>query len=81
MANLVDRITIDPQICHGKPVIRGLRYPVETRLEWMNSGMTIDEILADYGDLERDDLLAVLAFATRLSPVIRLELLPHEIPG
>ena len=75
MANLVDRITIDPRICHGKPVIRGLRYPVETMLELMSSGMTIDEILADYGDLERDDLLAVLAFATRLSQVVRLELL------
>jgi uncharacterized protein (DUF433 family) len=65
MANLLDRITIDPQICHGKPVIRGLRYPVETILELMSAGMTIDEILADYEDLEREDLLAVLAFAMR----------------
>ena len=73
MANLIDRITIDPQICHGKPVIRGLRYPVETMLELMSGGMTIDEILADYEDLEREDLLAVLAFATRLSQVVRLE--------
>jgi uncharacterized protein (DUF433 family) len=59
MSNLLDRITIDPQICHGKPVIRGLRYPVETMLGLMSSGMSIDEILADYEDLERDDLLAV----------------------
>ncbi len=58
MKNLLDRITIDPQICHGKPVIRGLRYPVETLLELMSAGMTIDEILADYADLERQDLLA-----------------------
>lgn len=50
MRNLLDRITIDPQICHGKPVIRGLRYPVETLLE-LSSGMSIDEILADYEDL------------------------------
>lgn len=73
MSNLLDRITIDPQICHGKPVIRGLRYPVETMLELMSAGMTIDDILADYEDLEREDLLAVLAFATRLSQVKRIE--------
>ena len=73
MSNLLDRITIDPKICHGKPVIRGLRYPVETMLGLMSSGMTIDEILADYEDLERDDLLAVLTFATRLSQVKRME--------
>ncbi len=73
MSNLLDRITIDPQICHGKPVIRGLRYPVETMLELMSAGMTIDEILADYEDLEREDLLAVLTFATRLSQVKRME--------
>ncbi len=73
MNNLLDRITIDPQICHGKPVIRGLRYPVETMLELMSAGMTLNEILADYKDLEREDLLAVLAFATRLSQVKRMD--------
>ncbi len=73
MSNLLDRITMDPQICHGKPVIRGLRYPVETMLELLSAGMTIDEILADYEDLEREDLLAVLAFATRLSQVKRMD--------
>jgi len=74
MTTLLDRITIDPAICHGKPTIRGLRYPVETILELLSAGMTIDEILADYEDLERDDILAVLAFAARLSQVKRLEL-------
>ena len=73
MTNLLDRITIDPEICHGRPVIRGLRYPVETMLELMSAGMTIDEILVDYEDLEREDLLAVLAFAARLSQVKRME--------
>ena len=73
MANLLDRITINPEICHGKPTIRGLRYPVETILELLSSGMTIEEILADYEDLEREDILAVLAFAARLSQVKRLE--------
>ncbi len=60
MNPLLARITIDQAICHGKPCIRGLRYPVETMLELLISGMTIDEILVDYEDLERDDLLAVL---------------------
>jgi uncharacterized protein (DUF433 family) len=70
---LTDRITIDPDICHGKPSIRGLRYPVEVFLELLSSGMAIDEILEDYEDLERDDLLAVLAYAARLSEVKRME--------
>ncbi|HVG06071.1 MAG TPA: DUF433 domain-containing protein [Thermoanaerobaculia bacterium] len=73
MATLLSRITINPDICHGKPTIRGLRYPVETILELLSSGMTIEEILADYEDLEREDILAVLAFAARLSQVKRLE--------
>lgn len=68
-----ERITIDSRICNGKPVVRGLRYPVESLLELMSGGMTIDEILADYEDLERGDLLAVLAYATRLSQVKRTE--------
>lgn len=68
------RITIDPAICHGKPCIRHLRYPVEFILELLSAGMTIDDILADYEDLERGDVLAVLAFAARLSQVKRMEL-------
>ena len=71
--SLADRITIDPKICHGKPTIRGLRYPVETILELLSSGMTSDEILADYEDLEPEDILAVLDFARRLSQVKRIE--------
>jgi len=62
--NLNNRITIDPAICHGKPTIRGLRYPVEIMMELFSSGMSIEEILDDYEDLERADLLAVLAYAT-----------------
>lgn len=60
MDTRLSRITIDPAVCHGKPCVRGLRYPVETLLELLSAGMTPDEILADYEDLERDDLLAVL---------------------
>jgi uncharacterized protein (DUF433 family) len=56
----LDRITSDPAVCHGQPTIRGLRYPVETLLELLSAGMTIDEVLDDYPDLEREDLLAAL---------------------
>lgn len=58
----LDRVTSDPDICHGQPVVRGLRYPVKFLLELLSSGMTYDEILADYEDLELDDLLAALEY-------------------
>ncbi len=58
MNDPLERITIDPQICHGKPVVRGLSYPVETLLELISAGMTNEEILADYEDLEHEDVLA-----------------------
>ncbi len=67
MSDLLERITIDPRICHGKPVVQGLRYPVEMLLELMSAGMTAEEILADYEGLEREDLLAMLSYATRLN--------------
>ena len=65
----LERITIDPEICHGKPCIRGLRYPVELLLELLSSGMTHAEILEDYEDLEEEDILSALLFAARLSQV------------
>lgn len=60
---MLERITIDPQICHGKPVIRGLRYPVESILEYLAAGDSFQKILAEFPDLERDDLRACLEFA------------------
>lgn len=57
--SLIERITINPDVCHGKPTIRGLRYPVELILELLSSGMTTDEIPADYEDLEKEDILAL----------------------
>jgi uncharacterized protein (DUF433 family) len=72
-SKLLERITIDPDICHGKPCIRGLRYPVNMILELLSGGMTNEEILADYDDLEPDDILAVLAFAARLTQVKRVQ--------
>ena len=73
MNTQLSRITIDPAVCHGKPCVRGLRYPVEMLLELLSSGMTSDEILADYEDLAGEDLLAVLAFAARLSRTKQLQ--------
>lgn len=67
--HLLDRITIDPGVCHGKPCIRHLRYPVEMLLDLLSGGMTPEQILDDYHDLERDDILAALAYAARLSRV------------
>ena len=68
-----NRITGDPAIFHGKPCVRGLQYPVESVLEWLASGMTVDSILHDYPDLERDDILAALAYAARLAHVHRTD--------
>lgn len=66
---LIDRITIDPEICHGKPTIRSLRYPVDSMLELMASGMTIEELINDYPDLQREDFLACLQYAAKLIQV------------
>jgi uncharacterized protein (DUF433 family) len=73
MAPLLSRITVDPAICHGKPCIRGLRYPVETLLELLSSGMSHDQILADYEDLEREDLLAAIAYGAQLARTRRVQ--------
>lgn len=64
---LLQRISLNPEICHGKSCIRGLHYPVEFLLELLSSGMTHEEILSDYDDLEEADILAVLLSAARLS--------------
>ena len=66
---LLKRITIDQDICHGKPTIRGLRYPVDNMLELMASGMTIEELLADYPDLEKEDFLACINYAAKLTQI------------
>jgi len=73
--SLSERITIDPEICHGKPGIRGLRYPVETVLEWLSSGVSVEDILKDYEDIEREDILAVLDFVSREVQIKRIEMM------
>jgi uncharacterized protein (DUF433 family) len=65
MSPLLSRITIDPNICHGKPVVRGLRYPVESLLEYLAGGDTVEDLLEEFPDLERDDVLACIEFAAQ----------------
>lgn len=69
METLINRITINPDICHGKPTIRNMRYPVELILDLLSSGMTYSEIIEDYPALEDDDIKACLAFASRLTKI------------
>ena len=70
--NLLTRITINPTIAFGKPTIRGLRYSVEWLLELLSSGMTVQEVLDDYEDLEQEDILAAFAFAAHFTQVKRM---------
>ena len=72
-SKLIERITTHPDVCHGKPCIRGLRYPVDMILELLSGGASHEELLADYDDLEPEDILAALAFAARLSQVKRVQ--------
>jgi uncharacterized protein (DUF433 family) len=69
MDTLIQRITINPEVCHGKPTIRNMRYPVEMILDLLSSGMTNEEILSDYPALEAEDLRACLAYASKLARI------------
>ena len=60
------KIIIDPDICNGQPVIEGTRIPASTVLEFLSAGDSIDDVLADYPTLTRDDVLACLAYSARL---------------
>ncbi len=65
MTDSMERITLDPAIRGGKPVIRGTRITVTDVLEYLAGGMTPEEVLADFPDLTTDDIRAVLAFAAQ----------------
>ena len=71
MANedLLPRITVDAEICNGKPCVRGLRYPVETILEYMAGGDLIETLLAEFSDLEREDILACHEYSRKMLAV------------
>jgi uncharacterized protein (DUF433 family) len=59
----LERITIDPEVCHGKPCSRGMRWPVEVIIDLLGSGMTIEQIIEDHPELEKEDIQASLNFA------------------
>ncbi len=59
----LERITVDLEICHGKPCIRGIRWPVEVIIDMIGSGMGFDQILSDHPELEREDIIASLHYA------------------
>ena len=65
--NLLDRISINPNICFGKPCIKGHRIWVSLILDFMSSGMSIPEILEDYPQLETEDILACIAYGAEMS--------------
>lgn len=64
---LLQRISVDPNICFGKPCIRGHRIWVSLILDYLASGMTIDEVLAEYPQLVSEDVYACLAFASEMT--------------
>ena len=58
-----NRITLDPEKCFGKPCIRGLRMPVASILSYLSSGMTVDEVLKEWPELELEDIYQALGYA------------------
>jgi uncharacterized protein (DUF433 family) len=66
MEYIADRITIDEKLCNGKPTIRGKRITVQTILEFLGAGETVEEILHQYPTLEPEDITACLKFASQL---------------
>ena len=74
--NLLSRITVDPEICHGKPCIRGLRYPVEAMLEYLAGGDSVEDLLAEFPDLQQEDILACHEFSRRMLAVKSVHLNP-----
>lgn len=63
MEKVLNRITTNPDICHGKPCVRGMRWPVEVVLDMLGSGMNEEEIIKDHPELEKEDILASIQFA------------------
>lgn len=61
--SLLNRITINAEVCHGKPCIRGMRWPVEVIIDMLSSGMSAEDILSDHPELEKEDIFASLQYA------------------
>jgi uncharacterized protein (DUF433 family) len=65
----MERIEVNPAVCSGRPVIRGTRITVQTILGFLSAGDSIEDVLGGYPQLTREDVLACLAYARRLSEV------------
>ena len=65
MEELLNRVTIDPEVCNGKPVIRGMRITVKTILEYLAAGETVENLLNAYPILEKEDIQAAILFASK----------------
>lgn len=66
-AELLQRISIDPNVCFGKPCVRGTRLWVSLILDQLAAGMSVEEILEEYPQLTREDVLACMAYGTEMS--------------
>lgn len=73
-ASLLSRISIDPNICHGKPCIKGHRIWVSLILDYLAGGMIMEEILEGYPSIEKEDILACIAYGSEISKGHLLEL-------
>ena len=60
---MLERITWHPEVCHGKPCIRNMRWPIEVIIDLLGSGMSAEDIIKDHPELEKEDILAALNFA------------------
>ena len=69
MENLLDRITLNPDVCHGKPTIRNKRYTVDLVLDLLSAGQSFESILEEYNSLELNDIYACLAYASKLTRI------------
>ncbi len=67
METLLKRITLNPEVCKGRPTIRNMRFTVAQMLELLAGGMTFDEILEDYPFIEREDIFACLTYASMIA--------------
>jgi uncharacterized protein (DUF433 family) len=72
------RITMNPEVCSGKPCIRGIRFPVTTLLGYLAGGMTIEEVLLEFPFLEREDVTEAFAFA---ASAMDATYLPLQLPS
>ena len=68
---MADRIDVHPDLCNGRPVIAGTRIPVQTIMEFLGAGDSIDEVLEAYPSLKKEDVYACIQFAAKLTVVLQ----------